>query len=91
MKKVFIALMMFMSLNVSAENSSREISFPKESLVEGLKDCRFFIVKMDGSLFDGSLFDRSIYVVRCPNSSTGVTYPQGKQQVNVQVSEGLNK
>ena len=86
MKKVFIALMMFMSLNVSAENSSREISFPKESLVEGLKDYRFFIVKMDGSLFD-----RSIYVVRCPNSSTGVTYPQGKQQVNVQVSEGLNK
>ena len=88
MKKVFIALMMFMSLNVSAENSSREISFPKESLVEGLKDCRFFIVKVK---MDGSLFDRSIYVGRCPNSSTGVTYPQEKQQVNVQVSEGLNK
>jgi hypothetical protein len=55
-------------------------------LVEGLKDCRFFYVRLDGMLLD-----QHVRVVRCPNSSTSTTYNQGKQQMNVQVSEGLKK
>jgi hypothetical protein len=85
-KKLLIVGILLASFNVCAENSSREISFPKEALVEGLKDCRFFYVRIDGMLLD-----QHVRVVRCPNSSTSTTYNQGKQQINVQVSEGLKK
>lgn len=76
MKKLLLLVTLFASFYANAESSSREILFPKEQLVEGLKDCRFFAVRLDRALVD-----QYITVVRCPNSSTSSTYNQGKQQM----------
>ena len=63
-----------------AEYDSKEIAFPDERLVPGLKDCRFFKV-----IIDRPLIDQFALVIRCPNSDVDISYTEGKAQKQIMV------
>jgi hypothetical protein len=62
-KLILIALLL-----TGCEDSYKEVSFP--IVPDGLKDCEFYKVSNSDGLY--------LYVARCPNSQTSVTYRAGK-------------
>lgn len=80
MKQTFLAI----SLGLALSACSPEIKIPPDfpdmlKHTPGFEDCK--IAQLQNSL------GTNLFVVRCPNSSTSVSYMSGKVQMHTDVSE----
>lgn len=75
--KLLLVLLSMLSLS-ACDPSAQNINYPV--LPSELKDCTFH------HLFNGSV---SIYVTRCPNSTTSTKYASGKSSQTAVVIDGV--
>lgn len=81
MKQTFLAISLGLALTACSPSAKTPSDFPdllKQTV--GFEDCK--ITQLQNS--HGTV----LYVVRCPNSNTSVSYMSGKIRMNTEVTEG---